>query len=308
MTEPLKKIIAVIGPTASGKTRLGIDLANAVGGEIVSADSMQIYRQMDVGTAKPTSEELSLAPHHLIDIIEPDQTFNAGNFVEIADKTIQQIVSQDKVPVLLGGTSLYVRALLHGIIKVPDTSLEIKEKVRTLAKEKGLPYLYQLLQENDPESASQLHPNDISRVSRAMEFFWTTGKSIKNFQAEHQFQQNRYDVIKIGCEWDRNELYERINLRVHQMVEQGLIEEVEKLLKKGYSADLPSMQSIGYKQAVAYLNGEFSKENMIIDIQQKTRRYAKKQLTWYRKDTTVHWLPKGILNDETITQVKQFLK
>lgn len=307
MANVLTKMLAVIGPTASGKTRLGIDLANALDGEIISADSVQIYRQMDVATAKPTPEERSQAPHHLINIIDPDQTFNAGNFVNAADKVIRDLVTRHKVPILLGGTSLYVRALINGIIQVPDTPDEIKDKVRCIVKEKGLSFLYQLLRESDPESAAQLHPNDVSRISRAMEVFWTTGKSIKFFQEDHRFQQKRYDVIKVGCEWDRSELYERINLRVLQMVEKGLIEETEMLLSKGYTADLPSMQTIGYKQAVAHVYGKMSRSEMIEDIQQKTRRYAKKQLTWYRRDRSVHWLPKGRLNQETIELVKQFL-
>lgn len=308
MANSLKKVIAVIGPTASGKTRLGIDLANTFNGEIISADSMQIYRKMDIGTAKPTLEELSQAPHHLIDLIDPQEDFNAGRFVEAADQVIDQLVEKNKVPVILGGTSLYVRALLHGIIKVPDASPEIRDKVRGIANDKGRPYLYRLLKENDPESAAQLHPNDVSRVSRAMEVFWMTGKSIKNFQGEHQFQENRYDVFKVGCEWDRAELYERINQRVHLMVDQGLVDEVKGLLECGFSADLPSMQSIGYKQAVSYLQGEMSLEEMIVEIQKMTRRYAKKQLTWYRKDQSVHWLPKGVLNDETRSLIKEFLK
>lgn len=291
-------LIAVVGPTASGKTQLGIQLAQQFGGEIISSDSRQIYRHMDIGTAKPSFEERIAVPHYLIDFINPDQTYNAGQFQNDADKIIQKLYDQKKVPVILGGTGLYLRALIHGMIPVPEIRKEVKQSVQQLLQEQGLSACYQKLVELDPISAQQLHPNDISRVLRALEVMMSTGKSIKAFQEQHQFQEERYPVFWIGVQWDREKLYERINQRVQFMVEEGLIEETKKLQEMGYHKDHIAIDhSIGHKQAFIYLEGKMSLEEMIEDIQQKTRRYAKKQLTWYRRDKKIHWLqPKEDFN------------
>jgi len=307
MADDLLKIIAIIGPTASGKTSLGIQLAKLFSGEIISADSMQIYQYMDIGTAKPTPEELQAAPHHLIDIIPPDSPFNAGMFVEHADRTIQMINQHNKIPIVLGGTSLYVRTLIDGMIGAPEAPPDIKKKIQQDIAEKGLGYCYQQLKALDPESALELHVNDISRIVRALEVYLTTGKSIKTLQREHRFQDHRYQAFYIGLGWPREVLYQRINERVKIMVQQGLIEETKGLLNKGYDKKLPALNSIGYRQAVLYLEGLMTKDEMIADIQQKTRRYAKKQMTWYRKKSEIHWLEGNQLSPEIQSRIGDFL-
>ena len=308
MNDDLVKIVAIIGPTASGKTSLGIQLANLFNGEIISADSMQIYQYMDIGTAKPTPEELQAAPHHLIDITPPDLPLNAGMFVEHADKAIQIISQLGKVPIVLGGTSLYVRTLIEGMIGAPEAPPGIKKKIQQDIEEKGLDYCYQRLKALDPESALELHINDLSRIVRALEVYLTTGKSIKMLQKEHRFQDRRYQPFYIGLDWPREILYQRINERVKIMVQQGLIEETRGLLKKGYDKKLPALNSIGYRQAVLYLEGIMTQDEMIADIQQKTRRYAKKQMTWYRKNSEIHWLEGNQLNPEIHSGISEFLK
>lgn len=306
MEEPVR-ILAVVGPTAAGKTEIGITLARETNGEVISVDSMQIYRWMDIGTAKPGPDMLSAIPHHLIDILTPDQIYNAGMFAEDADRIIQDLHSNGKTPVLVGGTGLYLRALINGIIDVPEISGEIRNRVRNLASEQGVLECYRQLKEMDPKSAELLHPNDISRVSRALEVFWETGSSIKDFQEKHRFRQQRYEVYYVGTRWPRDILYERINKRVHIMVDQGLIAETKGLMEMGYNEYLPSMNSIGYKQSVAFLKGEMSEEEMIADIQQKSRHYAKKQLTWYKKDSNIHWLKDNQLHDDDLEEIRQFL-
>ncbi len=306
MKQPVR-ILAVVGPTAAGKTEIGITLAKETNGEVISVDSMQIYRWMDIGTAKPSPDMLSAIPHHLIDILTPDQEYNAGMFAEDADRIIQILQHAGKTPILVGGTGLYLRALINGIIDVPEISEEIRTRVRTLASEQGVLECYRQLKELDPKSAERLHPNDISRVSRALEVFWETGSSIKDFQEDHKFRQQRYEVYYVGSRWPRETLYERINRRVHLMVEQGLIAETKGLLEMGYNEHLPSMNAIGYKQSVAFLKGDISEVEMIADIQQKSRHYAKKQLTWYKKEPHIHWLKDNHLNDEDLKEIKQFL-
>ena len=302
------KIISIVGATASGKTAAGIEIALKIRGEIISSDSMQIYRYMDVGTAKPTQEERSQVPHHLIDILNPDEHYNAGKFQLDADKTIASLQRDDKNSIVLGGTGLYLRALLYGIIQVPDITRDTKEQVNRIFSEEGLPGCYQRLTELDPISAGELHPNDISRIFRALEVVLETGQSIKLLHEKHRFLQQRYPAFLIGVYRTREELYRRINERVHKMVEEGLIEETEALLKKNYSPDLPSLKSIGYKQAVAYLKGKMDKERMIEEIQQKSRIYAKKQITWYRKNKDIHWVTPGESLEPLIEKVRHFLQ
>lgn len=287
---PQIPILAVVGPTASGKTALGIDLARHLESEIISVDSMQVYRHMNIGTAKPTPKELKAAVHHMIDIREPDDPINAGEFCQIAAGIIQKLHQQGKVPVLVGGTGLYLRALVHGLIDVPDIPAEIHDEVWALWREKGVKSCHQKLAELDPESGNKLHPNDVSRILRALEVKLATGKSIQAFQNAHRFEEELYQVQYVALDWNREVLYERINQRVLQMVELGLIEETRELLEKGFPKELPALNSIGYQQAVKYLTGNMSLDEMIADIQQKTRRYAKKQLTWNRKNEDILYL------------------
>jgi len=306
LSEPVR-IIVVVGPTASGKTDTGLKLASRIGGEIVSADSMQIYRWMDIGTAKPTALERAEIPHHLIDILTPDQPYNAGQFAQDADQVIAELQEQGKPTILLGGTNLYIRALIHGMIPVPEISAPVKAEIKRLLAEKGLVQCYQRLQSLDPKSAAKLHPNDVARISRALAVFLETGRSIQDLQEEHGFKQMRYQPLFIGTRWPREELYQRINQRVLLMVEAGLVEETESLLWRGYGSDLPSLRSIGYRQALEFLDEKIDRDKMISDIQQKSRHYAKKQMTWYRNNPDVQWLDGNDLGENDIRFVQRFL-
>ncbi|MBC8342455.1 MAG: tRNA (adenosine(37)-N6)-dimethylallyltransferase MiaA [Bacteroidetes bacterium] len=308
MTGDLLKVIAIIGPTASGKTSLGIQLANLLKGEIISADSMQIYQFMDIGTAKPTPEELQAAPHHLINIIFPDSPYNAGMFVDQADAVIKSIDQQNKIPIILGGTSLYVKTLIDGMIGATEAPADIKTKIQEDIREKGLEHCYAQLKSLDPESAAELHANDVSRIVRALEVFLTTGQSIKTLQKKHRFADRRYQPFFIGLDWPREVLYQRINERVKIMVEQGLVKETAGLLKKGYHKKLPALNSIGYRQAVAFIEGKMTHDEMIADIQQKTRRYAKKQMTWYRKNEEINWLEGNQLTSTMLDKIYKFIE
>ncbi len=301
------RIIAVVGPTAAGKTEIGITFAHEADGEVISVDSMQIYRWMDIGTAKPSPEILAKTPHHLIDILNPDQEYNAGKFAEDADGIINELHHQKKAAILVGGTGLYLKALIKGIIEVPEVSPEIREDVRYLAAEKGVGECYRILGELDPKSAHKLHPHDISRISRALEIVLETGNSIQDYQQQHGFREERYDVLYLGAKWPRNVLYDRIDKRVYQMMDQGLVDETQKLLDMGYDETLSSMNSIGYKQSLSYIRGDMTKDEMIADIQQKSRRYAKKQLTWYKNDDSVHWLEQAKIENRNLKLVKEFL-
>lgn len=268
---------------------------------------MQIYRWMDIGTAKPSRDIRAAIPHHLIDILDPDQNYNAGRFVQDADKVIEKLQPRKKPAILLGGTSLYLKSLIHGIIPVPYISEPVKTQINQLIENKGVKGCYQKLEEIDPESALKLHPNDVSRISRALEVVWETGKSIQLLQHQHQFRQRRYEVFFIGTYWPRVELYQRIDQRVLKIINDGLIEESENLLRLGYSPDLAPLKSIGYKQAFQYLDQKISKTEMIADIQQKSRHYAKKQITWYKGDARIKQLTCNRLTPKILTQVDHFL-
>jgi len=306
LPEPAR-IIAVIGPTASGKTEVGLKLARHIGGEIVSADSMQIFRWLDIGTAKPPAGVRAEIPHHLVDILNPDQLYNAGRFAEDADRVIRDLQARHKHVILLGGTNLYIRALINGIIPVPEISERVQSTVARMLAEKGLDSCYQRLTELDPISARRLHPHDVSRVVRALSVVLETGQSITSFQEQHGFTEDRYRTLYLGTCWPRHRLYERINRRVLDMVAEGLVEEAESLLWRGYTSDLPPLRSIGYKQAFAYLDEKVSLEEMIADIQQKSRHYAKKQLTWYRNRVDIRWLDGNHLEESVFELVKRFL-
>lgn len=299
--------MAVIGPTASGKTAVGIQLAQRIGGEIISVDSMQVYRWMDIGTAKPSAEMRAAVPHHLIDILDPDEVYNAGKFSTDADTIIQYLHQSGKPAILLGGTHLYLRTLIHGIIQIPTISKAVKDAIQEILKDGGVSGCYDQLRRLDSKSADKLHPNDISRILRALEVIMETGSSIQDFQSAHRFKENRYQVLNVGIQWPRDVLYERINTRVLSMVDSDLVKEAKDLLKRGYNSDLPPLKSIGYKQTFQYLNNEISLDEMIADIQQKSRHYAKKQITWYRNRQDIHWLKEGILTEETGSIIDAFL-
>lgn len=300
-------IPVLLGPTASGKTELSLGLAQALELEILSADSMLVYQGMDIGTAKPSLAERAKVPHHLIDILTPDQPFNAGLFQELADQAIAQAKSRGRQVLVVGGTHLYLKGLIKGLIDIPQAPSEIKQPLYAQLEAEGVAPLHARLSQLDPLAAAELHPNDASRVTRALEVFLATGRSIKAWQAEHAFAQQRYRPLYLMIERPREELYKRINRRVEVMVEQGLIEEVSRLLEQGYGPELPSMRSIGYKQAVDFLSGNCDHDRMVLEIQQQSRRFAKKQLTWTRSLPEVLRLPPGAPSKDLIEQIRAFL-
>ncbi len=276
------KLIVVSGPTASGKTGLAIALANRLNGEIVSADSMQLYKLMDVGTAKPTAEELSQAKHYMIDEIMPDDEMSIATFKDLAFGYINKIISEGKTPIICGGTGFYTNALIYNTEFAPtEVNTNYREELFKLATEKGNEYVHGLLKEVDEESAEKIHFNNIKRVVRALEYYKETGQKISEHNETEKAKEKFFDTKQIILNMDREKLYNRINLRVDIMVNEGLFEEVEKLMKLGYDTNLTSMQGIGYKEVVQYFNGEITKEEAIDLVKQNSRRYAKKQMTWF---------------------------
>ncbi|MFH2060431.1 MAG: tRNA (adenosine(37)-N6)-dimethylallyltransferase MiaA [Pseudomonadota bacterium] len=285
----MKKIIVIIGPTGIGKTSFAIKTANRFNGEIIGADSMQIYKHLTIGTAKPDSDELKQAPHHLIDFLDPKQEFDAGLFVKLADLAIEDILSRNKMPIIAGGTGLYVRALINGLFRSDSICEQVLDQLTNEIEQKGNLHVYERLQKCDPMAASKIHPNDTFRVIRALEVFLTTGDKISDRQEKHNFNEIRYHSLKIGLDIDRDKLYERINMRVDLMLDQGLLEEVKNLVKKGYSLDLKSMQSIGYRHMGLFLKNKIDWSEAVRLLKRDTRRYAKRQMTWFRKQTDIHW-------------------
>ncbi|MEJ5300602.1 MAG: tRNA (adenosine(37)-N6)-dimethylallyltransferase MiaA [Thermodesulforhabdaceae bacterium] len=289
-----KFIVILSGPTAVGKTEVALEIAQAFGMEIVNADSLQVYRFLDIGTAKPTEEERRLVPHHLIDVVNPDENFDAGTYQEMADDVIQKLWNRGVVPLVVGGTGLYIRALTRGICQIPDDDHSRKDQIRRELKlrlqEDGLATLYQELRKVDPELAASLHSSDTQRILRGLEVFLLTGKPLSYFQKQHRFASERYHSVKIFLYRDKQELAKRIELRVLEMIERGLCEEVIKILNMGYSPDLKPLQSIGYRQIIEHLEGRMSLDDAIRDIQLETKRYAKRQFTWFRKEPGFQWI------------------
>lgn len=286
-----KPLVVIVGPTAVGKTKLSIDLAKALNGEIVSADSMQIYRYMDIGTAKPTPEERQGIPHHMIDVIDPDQEFSVAEYQRLATKAIDDIHRRNKLPIVVGGTGLYVKSLLYPM-NFTDASYdpELRKQLQHEAEVRGKEYLHKKLQAVDPKTAARLHPNDVRRVIRALEVYHLTGKPMSEYNQELEKMGYRYNVAMIGLTMDRAKLYERINQRVDEMIQKGLLYEVKQLLDKGYTRDMISMQGLGYKELIDYFQGKISLEEAIYVLKRETRRYAKRQLTWFRAQKDIEWI------------------
>lgn len=298
----MKKVIAIVGPTGVGKSELAVFLGEKLNGEIVNFDSLQFYKELNIGTAKPGEEERKRVPHHLYDLLELDEEFNAAKFVEIADNLIKEIWERGKIPILVGGTGLYLRAFEYGLF-----SIEVPKEIRgTLRKraDQDLSSLYEELKRLDPEYAQKISPKDKVRITRALEVIYASGKPISYFHKENPFfGKKRYNLIKIGLILPRKELYEKINLRVIKMIEKGWIEEVKNLLEKGYSPELKPFKAIGYKYIIQYLQGKISLERAIELIQRDTRRYAKRQLTWFKKEPDIYWF-----NPDEKERILNFLK
>ena len=286
MTERKIKLLVIAGPTGSGKSELAVRLAEQVGGEIVNADSMQIYRGMDIGTAKPSAEERARVPHHLLDIVSPDLNFTASDFRREAAAAIADIDRRGKRTILVGGTGLYIRALLEGLVDSPTGDPELRRQFADLPGEE----LLRRLSLVDPETATRLHPNDRVRIIRALEVFAQTGRPISAFRSEHAFSGTYYDALKMAIKVERPELYRRIELRVERMMQEGLVDEVGSLLALGYTREMKAMRSIGYKEIAAYLAGETTLNEAVDLIKRDTRRYAKRQMTWFGKENDIYWL------------------
>ena len=289
---PSKKILVIVGPTASGKTRMAVELAKAHNGEVVSADSMQIYRRMDIGTAKPTAEEMDGIPHHMIDVADPEEDFSVARYVELASACVDDILARGKLPIVAGGTGLYVDSLLSGRTFAafsPESALR-KELEEELA-ERGGEAMLEELSRVDPEAAARLHPNDHKRIVRALEVYRSTGKTISEHNRETRALPPRYEALTIGLNFqDRADLWARIDARVDQMAADGLEREVRELLSSGLSPRCTAMQAIGYKEFVAAVEGTMTWREAEELVKLRSRQYAKRQLTWFRRNPAVHWL------------------
>ena len=285
-------LVVVAGPTASGKTAAGVFLAQQLNGEVVSADSMQIYRHLTVGTAKPTPQEMQGIPHHLIDFLEPGQSFSVAEYVQLARQAIQEIVQRGKLPVLVGGTGLYISSLVDNIqFSESQGDPKLREQLRQYAQENGPQALWERLQAVDSQAAQRIHPNNVGRVARALEVYQTTGKTISEHNRETKLLPPRYHALTIGLNFrERAHLWERIDRRVDQMAADGLEEEVRRLLSSGLPRTCTAMQAIGYKEFTAALDGEMSWEEALELVKLRTRQYAKRQLTWFRRSPDTHWL------------------
>ena len=290
------KVIVICGPTASGKTALSIELAKKINGEIISCDSMQIYKYMDIGTAKPTLEEQKEVKHHLIDFVEPNQRYSVAEYKKDAEKSIEEILSKGKTPIIVGGTGLYVDSLIYGI-EYPEIELdeEYRKQLEKEIEEKGLESLYNKAKEIDSEAMEKISPNDKKRIMRVVEIYKATGKTKTEQEIESRTHEVKYDYKVFAIKMDREKLYERINKRVDLMVKKGLIEEVQNILKK-YDKFPTAMQGLGYKEVVEYLDGKTTKEEMIDKIKMQTRRYAKRQITWFKKNKQTVWIENNELS------------
>jgi len=289
MSPDKPKIVVIAGPTASGKTRVGIALAEKFDGEIVSADSVQVYRFMDVGSAKPSVQERALVPHHLIDIRDPDEDFSAGDYVKEAREAIAGILRRARVPFVVGGTGLYIRLLLGGIADLPAADLKARRRLLREEQEAAPGALFRRLALIDPETASRTDPQNLPRILRGLEVFEATGKSISWFQKKHLFQDRPYSALFVCLAPPRPILYERIDKRVDCMIKGGLCDEVSQLYARGYTRHLKPLQSLGYRHAGQVLAGEMDPEEAIRLMKRDTRRYAKRQLTWFRSEPGVLW-------------------
>ena len=306
LSQQKPKLIIICGPTGIGKTAMAIEIAEAFKVEIIGADSMQIHRHMDIGTAKPTADEQALIPHHMIDIIDPDTPFDAVRFADLARSAAAELHDRGMIPLVVGGTGLYIKALLYGIYQSDPADPKIRARLKRETDEHGTKILYQRLLQCDPISAHKLHPNDTYRILRALETFEATGKPISDYQNTHAFAEPFYEALKIGLSMDRSLLYERINERVDAMMAAGFVEEVKNLLDAGYTKDLKSMQSIGYRHIVDYLEGRTTLEECVRTLKRDHRRYAKRQLTWFGADDAITWREPGQI-DEIKALVSEFL-
>ena len=283
------RVVILLGPTGVGKSKLAIELAEELGGEIVSADSMQVYRYMNIGTAKPTPNEQKRVRHHLIDLVTPDQPFHADLYRTMARQAVDQLYNNGKSIWVVGGTGLYIKALIQGLFTHPKIDPNVRKKLKQEAQGKEEDFLYQRLKRVDPKTASRLHPHDLFRTIRALEVFDSTGVPISFFQEQHRFGERPYFTLKIGLEMDREDLYRRIEERVDRMIEKGFLQEVRELMEMGYGPELKPMQNLGYKQMVQFLLEKIGWTEAVQQIKKETRHYAKRQWVWFKADPEIRW-------------------
>lgn len=294
-----KPLIILTGPTAVGKTDLSISLAKLVNGEIISADSMQVYKKMNIGTAKITAAEMENVPHHLIDILDPSEEFNVFLFKEYAKKAMEEIYERGNIPIITGGTGFYIQSVIYDIEFNEETGdKEYRKKLEKIASTKGAQYLHEMLKEIDEKAADEIHANNVKRVIRAIEFHHETGQKISEHNDIQKQKESPYNFAYFVLNDIREKLYERINIRVDKMVEDGLIDEVKSLVNEGYTKELVSMQGLGYKEIIDAINGNITMEEAIYQIKLETRHFAKRQLTWFRREKEVIFLNKNEFNNE----------
>ena len=307
----MHNIICIAGPTASGKTALAVELAKLTGGEVVSCDSMQVYKRMDIGTAKPTFEEMEGVPHHMLSVAEPWEDFSVSRYCEMATPIVDDIIARGKTAIIAGGTGLYMDALIRGNTFAPYPSTGMREKLEAQAEVQGMEAMLALLSSIDPESAARLHLKDRKRIIRALEVYYETGETITEHNRKTQAIPPRYQPLWFAlADVDRADLYSRIDRRVEIMLELGLMDEIKDLLAEGVPEKCTAMQAIGYKEFVAALNGACTLAEAAAQVQLSSRQYAKRQLTWFRRNPTIHWLlrEKGETTKEIVQKARQFLE
>jgi tRNA dimethylallyltransferase len=308
-----RPLIAIVGPTAVGKSRLACDLAAALDCEILAADSRQVYRGMDIGTDKPSITERQAVPHRLIDLVEPDQPFNTGLYRRLAIASIEAQYDNRRLPLVVGGTGLYVRTLLRGLCPAPPSDPVIRETLRHEIKLHGRDALYAQLVKCDPVTAARLHPSDQSKVLRALEVYRLSGRPLSEFQRQHGFSEHPFQPLIIGLNRSREALYKRIEDRIDWQLANGLLDETKALLARGYRRDLPAMKGLGYRHISSYLAGEYDFHEMVRRFKQDTRRFAKRQMTWFRKEPGIHWLtceesePPAATMERALQRIEYFL-
>lgn len=306
----MNNIICIAGPTASGKTALAVELAKELNGEVVSCDSMYVYRRMNIGTAKPTEEEMQGVVHHMIDVAEPDEDFSVSKYCEMAAPIVDDIIARGKTAIIAGGTGLYMDSLIRGNDFAPFPSTGMREKLEEQADRDGMEAMLALLQSIDPDSAARLHLSDRKRIIRALEVYYETGETITAHNIKTQAIPPRYTPLWLGLDFaDRAELYRRIDLRVDIMLQQGLIEEIRTLLASGIPGKCTAMQAIGYKEFISALDGQCSIEEAADEVRKSSRHYAKRQLTWFRRNKNIHWITRtaGESPEEIICRARQII-
>lgn len=296
------KVIVIVGPTASGKTSASINVAKKVNGEIISADSMQVYREMNIGTAKVTNEEADGIKHYLIDIVNPNEIFNVTKYKELAENAIEEILAKGKTPIIVGGTGLYVSTLINGIeFAEVGEDIEFRKQMTDLAEEKGVAYLHDELKKVDPIAADTIDMNNVRRVIRALEIFKLTGKTKTQLDIESR-KEVKYDYRVYGIDTPREELYNRINVRVDKMFEEGLLEEVKNVISK-YEISSTAIQGLGYKEVIEYIDGNIGYDEMVEKLKMETRRYAKRQITWFKSEKKIKWCPLNEIVDTIVNEI-----